>query len=143
MARVEIQLPLRVAAPVDEVFAFFADHEKMARLFGGRAEHVRDGQGHRGGVGSVRAMGSGPLRFEETVTLFKLNQAIDYTVSRGGPVKNHLGQIRFFPEGQETRVEYVIRFDPKLPGTGGLIAGVLRRAFQANATRALSALERR
>ncbi|MDD3763209.1 MAG: SRPBCC family protein [Nevskiales bacterium] len=138
----EVRLHAHINAPVERVFAFFADHEKFATLFGGSCRRVRDGEGDPNGLHSVRRMGPGPLAFDETITEFVPNERIAYQISRGGPLKNHLGVIRFSATGDATDVDYVIRFDGKLPGVGPLVAKALSLAWHRSSPRALAALER-
>lgn len=132
----------RVHAPIDKVFAFFADHERFVTLLGGRCRRIKDGQGDANGLGSVRSIGPGPLAFEETIVTFEPNKRIEYTVTRGSPIKNHLGTIDFRSDGDVTVVDYVIRFDAKLPFIGAPIAALLRAAWSRSSPGVLAQLER-
>jgi uncharacterized protein YndB with AHSA1/START domain len=132
MARHEVAMSGTFAAPRAKVFAAFADHARFGRIMGGRFTRIRDGEdpAEPNGRGSVRELrGLGPV-FEETITRFEPPALIEYTVSRGSPIKNHHGRIVFTdtPEGG-TRIDYTIAFEPRIPFTGALIAGVLRRAW--------------
>lgn len=137
----EVRLHARVRAPIATVFALFADHERFATLLGGRCTRIKDGVGDPNGLGSVRRIGPGPLAFEETIVTFEPERRIEYTVTRGSPIKNHLGTIDFREDNGSTVVDYVIRFDGKLPWTGSLIASALRAAWQRNSGRVLAQLE--
>lgn len=141
MPKHEIRLSAHIHAPVEKVFAFFADHERFGTLFGGSARRIREGDSEPNGLGSVRRIGPGPLSFDETIVAFEPNQRIDYQITRGSPIKNHIGQIRFGSEGGATTVDYVIRFDPKVPCTGGLIVKLLSGGWNANAPKILKRLE--
>lgn len=143
MPKHEIRLTARVDAPVEKVFAFFADHEKFATLFGSRCERVKEGQDEPNGLGSVRRLGPGPLSFDETIVAFDKNRRIDYQITRGSPLKNHIGQIRFSNEGGITEIDYVIRYDVKIPCTGRLIRRILSSGWNANAPKVLKRLESR
>ena len=48
-----------------------------------------------------------------------------YRVTRGSPFRCHHGEIRLRPQGDHTELIWRIRFRPKLPGTGRLLATVL------------------
>ena len=139
----EVRFQTTVRAPRDQVFAFLADHQKFARLFGGTCTRIKDGEGDVNGLGSVRRLGPGPLSFDETIVTFEPSTRIEYTVTRGSPIKNHLGTVDLSdaPNGG-TAIDYVIRFEGKIPGTGGVIAALLRTALKVNANKALSTLER-
>ena len=60
------------AKPPERVFAYLAEHENLAEVFGAKITRLRDGEdGERNGVGSVRELQIGPMPpFEETVTEF-------------------------------------------------------------------------
>jgi uncharacterized protein YndB with AHSA1/START domain len=141
MPREEVRLQARVNAPLESVFAFCADHERFVRLLGGRCRRIKEGTGDPNGVGSVRRIGSGPLAFEETIVTFEPNRRIEYTVTRGSPIKNHLGTVDFREADGATEIDYVIRFDGKLPLIGGLLAIALRHAWARNSPRVLAQLE--
>ena len=137
----QIRQHVRVRAPVERVFAFFADHERFITLMGGRCRRIVDGQDEPNGLGSVRRIGPGPLSFDETIVAFEKNARIEYAITRGSPVRNHRGVIEFRADRGQTLVDYVIRFEPKLPLTGGLIASGLKLAWKLNAPKVLATLE--
>ncbi|WP_029891692.1 SRPBCC family protein [Polycyclovorans algicola] len=120
----------RFAAPPDVVFEQFADHEKFAQIFGASADRVKDGQDEPNGLGSVRRVLPGPLAMEETIVAFDRPKAIDYAITKGGPLKNHLGQIRFVAIDGGTRVDYDIRFESKVPLLGYVVAAALKYGYR-------------
>jgi hypothetical protein len=40
---------------------------------------------------------------------------MEYVISKGSPIKNHKGRMEFSEEHGQTRLEYSIIFEPKLP----------------------------
>ncbi len=141
MALQQIQVHTTVQAPVEAVFAFFADHEKFATLLGGRCRRVKDGEDDPNGLGSVRQIGSGPLSFDETVVTFKRNEQIEYAITRGTPLKNHRGTINFKSVDGATVIDYSIRLEGKFPLIGPIVAHALRFAWKHNSPRVLAKLE--
>ena len=117
------------AASPEVVFDHFADHQKFAKIFGGTCTRVQEGQDEPNGLGSVRRILPGPLAFEETIVAFERPHEIDYAITKGGPLKNHLGQIRFVPVADGTRVDYEIRFESKVPLLGYLVAAALKYGY--------------
>ena len=116
MASQFIQMNVSFNAPVSEVFAQLSDHEKMGAVLGAKVKRVKDGKGNVNGVGSVRRITPLPLAdFEETVTAFEPNKLIEYTVTKGSPLKNHLGRMVFSESNGKTQLHYTIQFDMKLP----------------------------
>ena len=116
MASQFIQMNVSFNAPVSEVFAQLSDREKMGAVLGAKVKRVKDGKGNVNGVGSVRRITPLPLAdFEETVTAFEPNKLIEYTVTKGSPLKNHLGRMVFSESNGKTQLHYTIQFDMKLP----------------------------
>ena len=120
------------AAPPERVFAHLSEHDNLGALFApARVEHVRDGDGSRSGVGSVRRISFwGLLPFEETVTAIAPNERIEYEITKGSPMRDHHGTLRFTPTGSGgTRLDYEIRLDSAVPGLAAGVAMQLRRAI--------------
>lgn len=118
------------ARPVHELFAELSDHERLSRVLGVPVRRVRDGEGDPNGVGSVRRMGLGLLRLEETVTAIEPQRSIEYRITRGaGPVRNHRGRLEFASVGTGSRVTWTIDYD-SLPIVGGALRRLLSRALE-------------
>lgn len=102
-------------APVTEVFARLADHEEFGRIVGAPNQRIREGDKEVNGVGSIRRIQVKPLpAFEETVTAFEPDRLIEYCVSRGSPIKDHRGRMRFSEQDGVTTLTYDIEFNAKL-----------------------------
>jgi len=127
-------------APVERVFAYLAEHENLAQLFGTRVERVCDGTSERNGVGSCRRLSFyGLLPFEETVTELIPDERILYRITKGSPMRDHEGVMAFAPTaGGGTRLDYRIRFGSPVPG----LAAVVARALHGNIARGLRKLDR-
>lgn len=111
-----IQMNVEFNAPVDTIFATLSDHEAMGSILGAKVKRVKDGQGSVNGIGSVRRITPVPLAdFEETVTAFEPNKLVEYTITKGSPLKNHLGRMVFSEQNGKTHLHYTIQFEPKLP----------------------------
>ena len=55
---------------------------------------------------------------------------MEYTVSKGGPIKNHLGRMQFSDTADGCKVVYRIVFDGRIPLTGGIIANGLQTGIR-------------
>ena len=116
--------------PVHELFAELADHERLRRVFGVPVRRIRDGESEPNGVGSVRRMGVGLLKLEETVTAIDPDRSIEYRITRGGgPVRNHRGRLEFARVGNGSRVIWTIDYD-SLPIVGTALRKVLTRVLE-------------
>ncbi len=122
------------AKPPERVFAYLAEHENLAELFGAKVTRLKDGDDdHRNGVGSVRSLRIGPLpAFEETVTEYEEPRRIVYRITKGSPLRGHVGTMTFAPEGQGTRFHYDIRLASPLPGVAAIVRAALTRSVEAN-----------
>lgn len=135
-----IHIQETIDAPIDVVFMRFSDHEWFAGLFGGRCKRIVDGQHEINGLGSVRRLGAGPAAFDETIVEFQPNTMIHYRITRGGPLKNHLGELRFTDRGGQTHLDYRIRFEGKWPLVGLAVKKALETAWRLNAAKQLRTL---
>ena len=119
-----------VSTPREAVFEFMAEHENLGPLLGGaNISRVRDGDTERNGVGSVRRVKVGPARpFEETVTRFEPHSLIEYQITKGGPLRNHIGIVALSDAaGGGTNIDYRIRVASHIPGLAPLVRGKLTR----------------
>lgn len=119
--------------PPERLFTYLAEHENLGDLFGMRVERVRDGQdGERNGVGSVRRLSfGGMLPLEETVTAFERNERIEYRITKGSPLRDHRGEMRFAERpGGGAHLRYEITFGAKVPGVDRIVAHGLRKSIR-------------
>ena len=139
MAKYQVRFEQYFAAPRAKVFAFFADHENLRCVWGGRFRRIRDATEGKNpnGLGSVREIKLGFSSFEETITKFQPQSVIEYQVTRGGPIKNHLGRMVFADADSGTKLDYSISFDAKIPFTGWLIARILSGQWRSGVNRAV------
>jgi len=122
------------------VFAYLAEHENLAPIFGSKVTRLADGtDGSRNGVGSVRRLQIGPLPpFEETVTEFASPERIVYRITKGSPLRGHVGVMQFSRHGEGTRLDYDIRLASPVP----FLALVVRVGLTRNILQGLNAVER-
>jgi uncharacterized protein YndB with AHSA1/START domain len=118
--------------PPERIFAHLAEHENLAELFGAKVTRLRDGDDERNGVGSVRQLQIGPLPpFEETVTEFVAPQRIVYRITKGSPLRGHVGTMTFAPTSAGgTRFVYDIRIASPIPGIAPIVHASLTRSIE-------------
>jgi uncharacterized protein YndB with AHSA1/START domain len=130
------------AKPPDRVFAYLAEHENLAEVFGAKVTRLKDGEdGQRNGVGSMRKLQIGPLPpFEETVTEFVVPKRIVYRITKGSPLRGHVGTMSFddAPAGG-TRFVYDIRIASPIPG----LAPIVKTALTRSISQSLDSVERK
>ncbi len=139
MSRQTIRIEKTFKAPASEVFEQLCDHERFGEIISAPTRRIVDAAGNNpNGQGSVRRVW--PLRvvgsgFEETVTRFEPNETMEYQVTRGSPLKNHLGRMAFSENNGHTRLDYTITFEPRVPIP--FLGPVLRTAIGAVIDRGL------
>ncbi len=130
MQRIEIDHDF--TKPVERVYAHLAEHENLGPLLGAQVTRMRDGDAERNGVGSVRALRVAVFPpFEETVTEAVENELIRYRITKGSPLRDHHGEMRFTPQGTGTHLRYVIEFGAAVPGLDRLVKLKLERSIRA------------
>lgn len=141
-----IRMQQDFAASPEEVFARLIDHDGMGAFFSGSFRRIRAAEAPDGnGAGAVRRVGVGPFpAFEETVLLARAPHRIEYSVTKGGPIQDHLGVIEIAPRDDGgCRVDYRIDFSPRLPGMGWLLAIGLKNGIQGGLKKLARQLEAR
>jgi uncharacterized protein YndB with AHSA1/START domain len=120
------------------VFEYFAEHENLEPMFGAKITRLSNGDdGTRNGVGSARRLKIGALpAFEETVTAFQPDELIEYRITRGSPLRQHIGELSFTPTDTGTELEWSITFTTPVPGLELLIAEVLKRRINQGLAKA-------
>lgn len=134
---VEVNRDFR-ASP-ETLFNHLAEHENLGPLFQARITRINDGRTSRNGVGSKRLVKVGPTpAVEETITEFEPNELIEYRITNGGPLKGHVGIMRFTAlPGGGTNLDYRIRIASNIPG----VAPVLHRVLTRGVSKGLEGLD--
>ena len=134
MSKQRIKITQSFNAPVEDVFNILTDHHAFGQVINANIRRVVDSKDeNKNGTGSVRRISTFPApAFEETVVTFEPNRLMEYVVSKGSPIKNHLGQMEFADDAGGARLDYTIDFEPKLPFVffGGIIKSVLEKTMR-------------
>jgi uncharacterized protein YndB with AHSA1/START domain len=126
-----VHIERRFTVPPQRAFDYLAEHENLAEIFGAKVTRLRDGDSERNGVGSVRQLRIGPAApFEETVTEFVPDERIVYRITKGGPLRGHVGVMSFAPDGEGTSFVYDIRIASPIPGLAPVVRAALSRSIR-------------
>ncbi len=130
------------AVPRERVFHWFSQHENFGLVFPGRTRRIQASSdpADPNGLGSVREVKFGLVRLEETITRYEPPACIEYRVTRGWPVRNHLGRLSFEDVPGGSRLEYTITFESRIPFTGNVVAGSLCASWRRRVARAVEAI---
>lgn len=96
-----------------------------------------EGDGADGHVGTVRVLKSGKVTGRDTIAELIPDRRFAYTHVSSLPVKGYRGEIDLQPADGGTAIRWVSTFEPKLPGTGGMLKRGLSR-FIAEMTNGLA-----
>lgn len=136
MALKTITIHEQFNAPVNKVFDTLSDHVRFGQICGVKMTRIQDGEDGANGLGSVRSINIGPLpSFQETITKFVPNELIEYKITQGSPIKNHVGCLRFSEQQGKTILDYTIKLESKIPLTSGLIKTALGNAISKGLNR--------
>lgn len=136
MKRVEVCR--RIEAPVQRVWDRYTDHVSWTEWAGmGKVRLEREGNPAPNGVGCIRVISSAGVGVHEEVLSFEPPRRMTYRVVKGGiPIKDHLGEVVFEPDGAGTLVTWRCQFESRIPGLGGVFRALITRLFR-NALRGL------
>jgi uncharacterized protein YndB with AHSA1/START domain len=126
-----VEVSQYVPAPPDAVWARYTDHRSWtdwAKV--GTVTLEREGMPAPNGVGCVRVISAGGTRSYEEVLAFEPPHRMTYTLRKGtAPLRDHLGEVIFTPEGAGTRVTWRCRFESRIPGLGPIMRFGISRLF--------------
>ena len=113
---------ITIAAPVEELFAFWANFENFPR-FMRNVRAVRrnaDGSWHWEVAGPLGAT----VQWDAAVTQSIPNQLIAWSTKAGSPIQ-HAGIVRFQPSGAGTRVHIELSYNPPAGAAGHAVASLV------------------
>jgi uncharacterized protein YndB with AHSA1/START domain len=119
--RRSIRIERRLDAPPEAVFEIIADHARYDRFDGiRRSELIETGDPAPNGLGAVRWIWLGPLRFEEEITAFEPPWRMEYLIRdvRLLPFHHQGGSIRLAPDGAGTHAVWTSTFEIPIPFVG-------------------------
>jgi len=127
MAKQQIFIKQSFNAPIETVFTALTDHHNFGRVVNANITRIKDSDSDNvNGVGSIRRISPLPFsHFEETVISYEAGRLMEYTISKGSPVKNHKGRMEFFEVNGKTQLNYSVYFEPKIPFMGRLLKGLI------------------
>jgi uncharacterized protein YndB with AHSA1/START domain len=131
----KIRVEMKLEAPVEGVFEAMADHGRYDRFRPiSASELIRAGAPDRNGVGAVRRLRAGLLRFDEKITAYEWPRRLDYRIIAVNiPLEHDGGSIRFEPTESGTNVLWTSTFRITTPLVGSLLGAAfgigLKRSF--------------
>jgi uncharacterized protein YndB with AHSA1/START domain len=134
------ELTRRSTATPEQVFDVFADGAGWATWAGPMirsSSWEQEGTPAPGGVGAIRVLGAGRYGSREQIVEYQRPSRLAYTVLSGFPVRDYLATIDLTPTVDGgTLIRWSSTFRPPVPGTGWIIAFMLRAMLGGFASRA-------
>jgi uncharacterized membrane protein len=119
---IDIHKIINVAAPVEDVFAFWTDYENFPRFMANvrEVQKIDDQRSHW----IVAGPGGVPIEWNAEVTNYVPNKSLGWKTAAGSPVA-HSGIVRFEPNPDgSTRVEVKMTYNPVAGGLGHAVASL-------------------
>jgi hypothetical protein len=121
----------RSAAAVEQVWPLVGEAARWRDWsFLTRSELVREGLPDRDGVGAVRHFTRYGIGSREEVVAWEPPYHLGYRILSGFPVRNYRADVTLERIGTGTRIEWVGTYDPKWPGTGGVLGMAIPKKIQ-------------
>ena len=125
------ELVEKIPAPPEQVFGVLADHRGLADWTSAREVVLRqEGDPPPNGLGAIRVVRTSGLAVEEEITGFDPPKRLSYRISGGLPIRDHRAEIQVAPHADGSEVRWIVSFRPRIPGTGALLAFLIRRGLQ-------------
>ncbi len=133
MSQYRTHITEKIRAPIGDVFDRLADHNRMGEWMMADIRRTKDstaaGEGVNG-TGSVRTLKIlGLSDFDETVVKSRKPETIEYKITRGSPLSNHLGVITLKEENGAVAIDWNITFEM---GIGGIVVEQLLKLAVSN-----------
>jgi uncharacterized protein YndB with AHSA1/START domain len=131
--RRSIRVQRRLDASPEAVFEVLADHARYDRFDGvRRAELVNPGERDPNGLGTVRWVWLGPLRFEEEITAFEPPTRFDYLIRevKTLPFRHDGGSIRLARVDGGTEAVWTSSFEIPIPVVGAFLDRIFARRLE-------------
>jgi uncharacterized protein YndB with AHSA1/START domain len=115
-----VRVERTIEGPPEPIFDRLADHANYKNFRGIRGSKLlKEGKPPPNGVGAVRGVHVGPLRFEEDITAYERPTRLEYLITKlNSPFDHRGGVIRLTPQGSSTRVEWTSEFGVPVPVLG-------------------------
>ena len=127
-----INISQTYSADPGRVFAALTDHEQFLSGKGLSCTLITAGENERNGLGAVRRVDGGSMVFTELINVFDRPQAYEYRITelsgwmgRMLPMHHVQGRLEFSETDEGTRVDWMSRFEVRIPLLGWLLERVL------------------
>jgi hypothetical protein len=114
MSKEIVYIHQKFDVPAEKVWSFFNDHNRMSEILPAKVRRIVDSKDKENvnGIGAVRRIELPILPVEETVVRSIKPTLIEYTITKGSPLKHHFGTINIIPDGDKACIlDYTIELE--------------------------------
>lgn len=136
----EVYVERIIDKDINVVFDILADHEGYAQFRGiTGVKLLQKGEKEKNGVGALRHVDLGAVKFDERITCFERPYRLDYKIERSSPLpfKHEIGSITLKEVDGGTQVIWVSRGTIAIPILGNF---VLDKIFERKGNQAFGSL---
>jgi uncharacterized protein YndB with AHSA1/START domain len=126
------------SASPEQIFALVADATSWSRWAGPMIMHsswAREGTPAPGGVGAIRKLGTKFAGTREEILEYDPPHYLAYTILGRAPIRDYRAIVSLDPDKNGTRITWAGAFEARIPGSGPLLAWVLKRIVGSMAKR--------
>ena len=107
---------------INEVFDLISDHEGYCRFKGVQVKLLEEGESERNGLGALRYVDLGFVKFHERITCFERPYRMDYLIEKSSPLpfRHDIGSITFEEVNGGTKVSWISKGTVAIPLLGKL-----------------------
>jgi hypothetical protein len=145
MSTHSLEFSLETSASPESLFAVVtngAEWAAHARPFITSSKWARRCDGPPGDVGDIRTLYLGPLKLREETLEYDAPRKHVYTLLQPAPIKDYVSTVMITPTDGGSRLHWATEFTDRIPGSGALIARVLKPGLAQVARKLAAAAER-
>ncbi len=138
-----VEEKLATTATAERIWDVLTTHEQMPAWFPAVRSVVLDppGEPDRDGLGAVRHIQAiGPTVVEEIIEWDPPHRYV-YTLLRGGPIRNHRGEVTVETSARGAVATWRIQFEPVIPLSGIVLQPFMRRLARSLLSKAVAHAE--
>ncbi len=136
----KVHVERTIEKDIHTVFEILADHEGYARFRGVKAAKLLEpGEAEKNGLGALRHIDLGAVKFDERITCFERPHRLDYHIEKSSPFpfKHELGSITLEQVDGGTKVVWVSQGTIAIPLLGRFF---LDKKFERQGNRGFSSV---
>jgi uncharacterized protein YndB with AHSA1/START domain len=127
----EVRVQAEIAAPIDVVWSVYTDYTGWTEWAGVREVVLRRrGEPAPNGIGASCVLRARGVAIEEEIIGFEPPRRLRYRLVAGLPFRSHEAEVLLSEVGENTRLSWQVRFEPRVIGTGGLMARLLKSELE-------------